>query len=128
MSFVRPLGLAFFVSVIVCAAIQWVTLKAAGVRGGVSLLPFLAALVAAISGVFALLLRRQYELARGAAFLLVALLALAAGIYGWGVNDLTPGIGGNIGYLLARLAVLHLLLPATAAVPVHWWLLRAAPR
>lgn len=126
MTLLRPLGLAFFVSVIVCAAVQWGILKAGGVRGGVALLPPLAVLVALISGAYALLLGRRFGVARSAAILLAGLLALGGGIYAWGVHDLQPGIGGNIGYLLARMAALHLLLPAAVAVPVHWWLLRVA--
>jgi hypothetical protein len=42
------------------------------------------------------------------------------------VNDLRPGIGGNIGYLIAMLVAFDFLLPSALAVPIHWLVLRGA--
>jgi hypothetical protein len=121
----RPLALAFVLSVILSAAVQWVLLKIDGMRGGVALLPPLIAIVAMTSGAFALLLWRRVGVNTSAIALAAVLLVFGAGVYAWGFNNLRPDAGGDIGYLLARLVSLYFLVPATAAVPVHWWLLRA---
>jgi hypothetical protein len=121
----RTLALAFVLSVILSAAVQWIMLKIDGMRGGLALLPPLVAMVALTSAAFALLLWRRVGVNTGAIALLAILLVFSAGVFAWGVHDLRPDVGGNIGYLLARMVSLYFLLPATAAVPVHWWILRA---
>ena len=61
-----------------------------------------------------------------AAIMLAAMLVFGVAVYSFGVNDLRPGIGGNIGYLIAMLVVFYFLLPSALAVPIHWLSLRAA--
>ena len=48
-----------------------------------------------------------------------AMLVFGVAVYSFGVNDLRPGIGGNIGYLIAMLVVFDFLLPSAVAVPIH---------
>jgi hypothetical protein len=61
-----------------------------------------------------------------AAIMLAVMLAFGVMVYRLGVNDLRPGVGGNIGYLIAMLVVFYVLPPAALAVPVHWLVLRAS--
>ncbi len=48
-----------------------------------------------------------------------AMLVFGVAVYSFGVNDLRPGIGDNIGYLIAMLVVFDFLLPSAVAVPIH---------
>jgi len=74
----------------------------------------------------AVLWRRPAAIGWTAAIMLAAMLVFGVAVYSFGVNDLRPGIGGNIGYLIAMLVVFDFLLPSALAVPVHWLLLRPA--
>ena len=56
--------------------------------------------------------------------MLIAMLVFGVAVYVLGVNSMSPGIGGNIGYMMAMLVDFYFLLPAALAVPIHWWLLR----
>jgi hypothetical protein len=70
--------------------------------------------------------RRPAAIGWTAAIMLAAMLVFGVAVYSFGVNDLRPGIGGNIGYLIAMLVVFDFLLPSALAVPIHWLLLRGA--
>ena len=87
----------------------------------------LGACILLITIVFGVVLwRRPSAIGWTAAIMLVAMLVFGVVVYSFGVNDLRPGIGGNIGYLIAMLVVFYFLLPSAVAVPIHWLLLRAA--
>ena len=81
-------------------------------------------LVTIVFGV--VLWRRPAAIGWTASIMLVAMLVFGVVVYSFGVNDLRPGIGGNIGYLIAMLVVFYFLLPSAIAVPIHWLLLRGA--
>jgi hypothetical protein len=72
--------------------------------------------------------RRPSAIGWTAAIMLAAMLAFGVLVYRFGVNDLRPDVGGNIGYLIAMLVVFDVLLPSAIAVPIHWFLLRAAKK
>jgi hypothetical protein len=122
-------ALAGLSSLAACGIVQQAIL-AADAHHDIDLLLPLAVVVAAISALFTAALWRRARIGRLATILAAALLVGAAAIYAWGVNDLSPGIGGNIGYLLARMVALDVMLPAALAAPIHWRLLRnvAHPR
>jgi hypothetical protein len=79
-----------------------------------------------VTTAFAIVSWRGAAIGWTAAIMLAVVLAFGFAVYTLGVNDLRPGIGGNIGYLIAMLVVFYVLLPAAIAVPIHWLLLRAA--
>ena len=81
-------------------------------------------LVTIVFGV--VLWRRPSAIGWTAAIMLVVMLVFGVVVYSFGVNDLRPGIGGNIGYLIAMLMVFYVLPPSALAVPIHWLLLRGA--
>jgi hypothetical protein len=63
-----------------------------------------------------------------AAGVLLTLLVIGAGAYLLGRAVLTPGVGGNILYLIASFLDLYFILPGMVAVAVLWLLLRNARR
>ena len=90
-------------------------------------LPPLAVCILLITAVFGLVAwRRPSAIGRIASVMLNAMLVFGVVVYIFGVNSMSPGIGGNIGYMMAMLVDFYFLLPAALAVPVHWWLLRGA--
>jgi hypothetical protein len=88
-------------------------------------LPPLGISILLIAIVFGLVLwLRPSAIGWTAAILLAAMLVLGVMIYRFGVSDLRPGVGGNIGYLMAMLMVFYVLPPAALAVLIHWLVLR----
>jgi hypothetical protein len=80
-----------------------------------------------ITAVFgAVLWRWQRAIGRAAAVLLIVMLVFGVAVYAAGVASHSPGIGGNIGYLIALLVDFYFVIPAAAAVAIHWLLLRGA--
>jgi hypothetical protein len=121
-------ALAFALSLVAAGALQQAIM--AGEHGPLSALPPLAAGVALISVLFALVVwRRRTARAIGlaAAALAAVMLALGAAIAVLGVLSLSPGFGGNIAYGIALIVDFYFLVPASVAVPIHWFLLRTQP-
>lgn len=118
-------ALAFALSLVASGAVQQAIMAAAREHGTMSALPLLAIFVALIAAVFALVLwRRRDAVGRVATAILVAFAVLGGGALAFGAATLSPGVGGNIMIGLAVILDLYFLLPATAAVAIHWWLLR----
>ncbi len=93
-----------------------------------ALLP-LALLVLLPTAILALIASRRpaaINLASGA--LLTLFAAIGAGAYLLGRATQTPGVGGNILYLIASLVDLYFILPGMIAVAVLWFVLRNVRR
>lgn len=124
------LALGFVLSLAFAAVLQRAVLAGFGGGDRTTILALLAGLVALIAAVFALVVRRRWTAARvdrTAGATLAALAVLGLGLYAAGTLMGGPGIGGRIAADLAVLIDLAIVLPAAAAVPVHWLLLRRAP-
>ncbi len=82
-----------------------------------------------ITALFSLLLS-QWPRACGwvAAVMLAAMLAFGVVMNHVGVNSVSPGVGSTVVYGVAMVVVSYFLIPSAFAVPVHWLLLRGAPR
>jgi len=59
-----------------------------------------------------------------AMIMFIAIIVLAAALYVLAVQNVTPGVGGNVMVAAAILADMYLLFPALFALPVHWLVLR----
>lgn len=70
---------------------------------------------------------RPAAIGRTAAAVLAVMLIFGAAIYIFGVSTAAPGIGGNIGYMMAVLVDFYFLLPSAVALAIHWKLLRDSP-
>lgn len=120
-------ALAFALSLVAAGGAQQAIMLAAGERDTAGALAFLVPIVALITFVFAIVAWRRRTVASlswTAGAILAVMLALGLAAYAFGRANVTPGIGGNIVYLLALFLDEYLLLPAAAAVPIHWLLLR----
>jgi hypothetical protein len=123
------IALAFMLSFAVAGAVQQAIMIADGAKGTASALAPLAVLVLVITAVFGTVLwRRPRSIGRAAAALLVVTLVFGVAVYVAGVAGQSPGIGGNISYLIALLVDFYFVIPAAAAVEIHWLLLRGAIR
>jgi len=121
------IALAFALSLAAASALQQALMLAFDNGAQPWALPPLGICILLIAIVFGLVLwLRPLAIGWTAAIMLVAMLALGGVIYNFGVNDLRPGVGGNIGYLIAMLVVFYVLPPSALAVPIHWLLLRGA--
>jgi hypothetical protein len=106
------------------AAQQW-TMATYDSAPALDALPPLAVCILLITAVFGLVTwRRPSAIGRTVGVMLIAILVFGASVYILGKNSMSPGIGGNIGYMMAMLIDFYFLLPAALAVPIHWWLLR----
>jgi hypothetical protein len=131
MSVATRIAAAFALSLVIGAALQQSIMAARHAVQPLSALPLLAGIVLVISIVFALACRRgasRRAINRVAAALLIAMLAAGLGALLIGIADISPGVGGDILYGLAVIVDLYFLLPAAAAVPIYWSLLRGAAK
>jgi hypothetical protein len=123
------IALAFTLSFAGAGAMQQAIMIADGAKGTASALAPLAVVVLVITAVFgAVLWRRQRALGRAAAALLVVMLVFGVAVFAAGVASHSPGVGGNILYLIALLVDFYFVIPAAAAAAIHWLLLRDAGR
>jgi hypothetical protein len=125
------IAIAFALSLAAGGAIQQLIMASRHVPDPLSALPQLGVIVALISITFAIACRRSLRLTainRAAATLLCVMFVLGLSALIVGIANLKPGIAGDIVYALAVVANLYFLLPAAAAVPIHWLLLRAAAK
>lgn len=121
------LAAAFVLSLVVCGAAQ----QAAMVIGeGQLLAPFievftwLAVAVAAVTVLFAIVMRCGPYAGRLTLVLLPVMAAAGYALYVTGVNSRSPGIAGNLFYGLAMLVIFYYLAPSALAVAIHWLILR----
>ncbi|NVO12528.1 MAG: hypothetical protein HXX10_00670 [Rhodoplanes sp.] len=123
------LALGFVLSLTVAAGLQHAVLAGYGGGDATAALVALAGLVAMITAVFGLVVWHRWSAARirrTALAILAVLLVLGLGLWAAGTLMSGPGLGGRIAEDLAVLVDLAILLPAAAAVPVHWLFLRHA--
>jgi hypothetical protein len=114
---------------VICGVVQQSIMAFEDERNtGFALVP-LAGIVALVTLLISLVAARK-RTARAvnwtSAALLLFGLVFSVAIYAAGASSLSPGIGGNIGYLVALLVDFYFILPAACAVPIHWALLRGA--
>jgi len=120
-------ALAFALSLAAAGAVQQALMSAYDSGTAPWALPPIGICILLITIVFGLVLwRRPSAIGLTAIIMLAVMLMLGGVIYNFGVNDLRPGVGGNIGYLIAMLVVFYVLPPSALAVPIHWLLLRGA--
>jgi hypothetical protein len=120
-------ALAFALSLAAGGAVQQALMVAYDSGAAPGALAPLGGCILLVTIVFGVVLwRRPAAIGWTAAIMLAAMLVFGVAVYSFGVNDLRPGIGGNIGYLIAMLVVFDFLLPSALAVPIHWLLLRGA--
>ena len=128
MPFAARFALALALSLVAAGAAQQAIM--AGEHGPQSALPPLAAGGVLISLLFALVMwwrRTARAVDWTAAALLAVMLTFGVVIYVLGVNSVSPGVGGNIGYGVALILDFYFLAPAAVAVPIHWLMLRTRP-
>ena len=126
------LVLAFMLSIVAAGMVQQAAMiNDRANRPWDALVP-LAVCVALVTLVLGLVAwRRPAAITRTAGIALIVMLAVGVAIYVIGVYSVTPGIGGNISYLMAVLIDFYFLLPSAVAVAVHWRVLNsgaAAPQ
>ena len=122
-----PARLALALSFAAAGVVQQAAMINDRANGPLGALKPLAVCILLVTLVFGLVVwRRRSAVGRTAAVMLGAMLAFGVAVYIFGVNTVSPGIGGNIGYMMAMLVDFYFLLPSAAAVPIHWWLLRGA--
>jgi hypothetical protein len=125
MTFTIRFIIAFALSFIAGGAIQQWIMATYDSAPALDALPPLAVCILLITAVFGLVAwRRPSAIGRTASVLLIVMLVFGVAVYIFGVNSMSPGIGGNIGYMMAMLVDFYFLLPTAIAVPIHWWLLR----
>ena len=121
------IALAFALSLAAGGAVQQAIMWAYDSATAAWALAPLGACILLVTIVFGVVLwRRPAAIGWTAVIMFAAMLVFGVAVTSFGVNDLRPGIGGNIGYLIAMLVVFDFLLPSAVAVPIHWLLLRAA--
>jgi len=121
------IALAFALSLAAASALQQTLMLIYDNGAEPRALPPLGICVVLIAIVFGLVLWLRPSAIGWTAIILLAIMLMLGGvIYHLGVNDLRPGVGGNIGYLIAMLMVFYVLPPSALAVPIHWLLLRGA--
>jgi glucose-6-phosphate-specific signal transduction histidine kinase len=129
MSIVTRFAVAFALSLAVCGLVQQAIMIGVGETNTSFALVLLAVIVLLIALIFGAVFWRRRSaraIGRTAASVLAFALVFGVAVFVLGVNTLSPGIGGNIGYLIATLVVFYFLVPAAIAVPVHWLMLRGA--
>ena len=129
MNTVTRCAVAFALSLFACGVLQQAIMIGTGETNTSFALVPLAVIVLLVALIFgAVVWRRRTARAIGwtAASMLAFALVFGVAVFIFGVNTLSPGIGGNIGYLIATLVVFYFLVPAAMAVPIHWLMLRGA--
>ena len=120
---------AFVASLVAAGLMQQASMAAAHVREPLEALPPLGLMVALLTAISALVAwRRPAAIDFAAGVLLTLLVVIGAGAYLLGRAALTPGVGGNILYLIASFVDLYFILPGMVAVAVLWLLLRNVRR
>jgi hypothetical protein len=119
------IGAAFVASLVAAGLVQQASMAAAQVREPIEALLPLGLMVVLLTAILALVVWRRPAIDFAAGVLLVV---IGAGAYLLGRAVLTPGIGGNILYLIASFLDLYFILPGMVAVAVLWLLLRNARR
>jgi hypothetical protein len=121
------LAAAFVLSLVACGVAQ----HAAIIIGeGKPLAPFvevftpLAVAVAAVTVLFAIVVRCGPYAGRLTLVLLPVMAAAGTALYIAGVNSRSPGMAGNLFHGLANLVVFYFLAPCALAVAIHWLMLR----
>jgi hypothetical protein len=121
------IGAAFVASLVAAGLVQQASMAAAQVREPIEALLPLGLMVVLLTAILALVVWRRPAI-DFAAGVLLTLLVIGAGAYLLGRAVLTPGVGGNILYLIASFLDLYFILPGMVAVAVLWFLLRNARR
>jgi hypothetical protein len=124
MSYVaRPIA-AFALSVLVAGAVQRALVLLVLGKAEWDMLLWLAGVVVLVTAAMSVASRKAVLLGHVTVWLLV-LLTLAAGVaLVVAMREQSPGVGGNILFLVAVLVNVGFLIPAAAAILIHWWLLR----
>jgi hypothetical protein len=121
------LALVLVLSLAAGGAVQQAIMIADEASGTASALLPLTPVIMLVTATFAVVIwRRGTGSAVGwtAVAMLGFMLVFGVAVYALGVNSVSPGVGGNILYLMALLVVFYFLIPAAVAVPIHWLLLR----
>jgi hypothetical protein len=128
MPFVARIALAFALSLLASGMAQQAAMINDRANGPLQALKPLAVCILLVTMVFgAVAWWRPSAISRTAAAVLAVMLIFGAAIYIFGVSTVAPGIGGNIGYMMAMLVDFYFLLPLAVAVAIHWKLLRDVP-
>jgi len=119
------IGAAFVASLVAAGLVQQASTAVAQVRETIEALLPLGLMVLLLTAIVALVVwRRPAAIDFAAGVLLTLLVVIGAGAYLLGRAVLTPGVGGNILYLIASFVDLYFILPGVVAVAVLWLLLR----
>jgi hypothetical protein len=122
------IGAAFVASLVAAGLVQQASMAAAQVREPIEALLPLGLMVVLLTAILALVVWRRPAIDFAAGVLLTLLVVIGAGAYLLGRAVLTPGVGGNILYLIASFLDLYFISPGMVAVAVLWLLLRNARR
>lgn len=123
------LALAFTLSLAAAGLVQQAAMIDDRANGPLGALWPLSVCIALVTLVFGIVMRcsRSASVAGWtAAAMLTVMLAFGVAVYIFGVATSSPGIGGNIGYMMAILVDFYFLMPSAVAAAIHWWLLRGA--
>jgi hypothetical protein len=77
-----------------------------------------------VTAAMSLASRRRATLNQVTAWLIILLTLVGVLALIFGAREQSPGVGGNIMFLVAVLIDIGFLIPAGVAVLIHWWLLR----
>ena len=125
MTHTARIGAAFVASLVAAGLMHQAGMAAAHVREPLEALLPLGLMVALLTAISALVAwRRPAAIDFTAGVLLTLLVVIGAGACLLGRAALTPGVGGNILYLIASFVDLYFILPGMVAVAVLWLLLR----
>ena len=112
-------------SLVAAGLVQQASMAVAQVREPIEALLPLGLMVLLLTAIVALVVwRRPAAIDFAAGVLLTLLVVIGAGAYLLGRAVHTPGVGGNILYLIASFVDLYFILPGMVAVAVLWLLLR----
>jgi len=118
------IGAAFVASLVAAGLVQQASMASAQVREPIEALLPLGLMVVLLTAILALVVWRRPAIDFAAGVLLTLLVVIGAGACLLGRAALTPGVGGNILYLIASFVDLYFILPGMVAVAVLWLLLR----
>jgi hypothetical protein len=123
------IGAAFVASLAAAGLLQQASMAMAQEGEPIEALPPLGLMVLLLTAILTLVAwRRPAAIDLAAGVLLTLLAVFGAGAYLLGLAALTPGVGGNILYLIASFVDLNFVLPGMIAVAAFWVVLRNAPR
>jgi hypothetical protein len=123
------IGAAFVASLAAAGLLQQASMAMAQEGEPIEALPPLGLMVLLLTAILTLVAwRRPAAIDLAAGVLLTLLAVFGAGAYLLGLAALTPGVGGNILYLIASFVDLYFVLPGMIAVVAFWVVLRNAPR